>query len=187
MIWARLPLNGPTVGVNIASNTLACISARMGLLPPLHQRFQDQIDTASPMGLAMFTIIGAMAELESSLISERVTPLAWSGQGKGPAHRTSTNASARHRRNRGSRRLNRSQHPPNSREDSPQSVPGQGRRDRKARPIHPIRLMTTFYTYLQPTPSKTDYQNNATPRCFGTPPKIIERGIKSKNIKCYSF
>lgn len=34
---------------------------------------QDQIDTDSPMGRAMFTIIGAMAELESSLISERVT------------------------------------------------------------------------------------------------------------------
>ena len=34
---------------------------------------QDQIDTNSPMGKAMFTIIGAMAELESSLISERVT------------------------------------------------------------------------------------------------------------------
>ncbi len=34
---------------------------------------QDQIDTESPMGRAMFTIIGAMAELESSLISERVT------------------------------------------------------------------------------------------------------------------
>jgi DNA invertase Pin-like site-specific DNA recombinase len=34
---------------------------------------QDQVDTASPMGRAMFTIIGAMAELESSLISERVT------------------------------------------------------------------------------------------------------------------
>src|SRR3954464_7099837 len=34
---------------------------------------QDQIDTSSPMGRAMFTIIGAMAELESSLISERVT------------------------------------------------------------------------------------------------------------------
>ena len=33
---------------------------------------QDQIDTKSPMGKAMFTIIGAMAELESSLISERV-------------------------------------------------------------------------------------------------------------------
>ena len=28
---------------------------------------------ASPMGKAMFTVIGAMAELESSLISERVT------------------------------------------------------------------------------------------------------------------
>ena len=34
---------------------------------------QDQIDTASPMGRAMFTIVAAMAELESSLISERVT------------------------------------------------------------------------------------------------------------------
>jgi DNA invertase Pin-like site-specific DNA recombinase len=34
---------------------------------------QDQIDTDSPMGRAMFTVIGAMAELESSLISERVT------------------------------------------------------------------------------------------------------------------
>ena len=31
------------------------------------------MDTNSPMGRAMFTIIGAMAELESSLISERVT------------------------------------------------------------------------------------------------------------------
>ena len=34
---------------------------------------QDQVDTDSPMGRAMFTIIGTMAELESSLISERVT------------------------------------------------------------------------------------------------------------------
>ena len=34
---------------------------------------QDQVDTSSPMGRAMFTIIGATAELESSLISERVT------------------------------------------------------------------------------------------------------------------
>jgi len=34
---------------------------------------QDQVDTDSPTGRAMFTIIGAMAELESSLISERVT------------------------------------------------------------------------------------------------------------------
>ena len=33
---------------------------------------QDQVDTESPIGKAMFTIIGAMAELESSLISERV-------------------------------------------------------------------------------------------------------------------
>ncbi|HYD63946.1 recombinase family protein [Azospirillum sp.] len=34
---------------------------------------QDQIDTDSPMGRAMFTIIAALAELESALISERVS------------------------------------------------------------------------------------------------------------------
>jgi hypothetical protein len=34
---------------------------------------QDQVDTISPMGRAMFTIIGAVAELESLLISERMT------------------------------------------------------------------------------------------------------------------
>ena len=33
---------------------------------------QDQVETQSPMGKARFTIIGAMAELESSLISARV-------------------------------------------------------------------------------------------------------------------
>jgi len=33
---------------------------------------QDQVDTGSPIGKAMFTLIGAMAELESSLIAERV-------------------------------------------------------------------------------------------------------------------
>jgi len=34
---------------------------------------QDQVDTNSPMGRAMFNIIGALAELESSLISDCVT------------------------------------------------------------------------------------------------------------------
>lgn len=34
---------------------------------------KDQIDTASQMGPAMLMIIGAMAELEAALISERVT------------------------------------------------------------------------------------------------------------------
>ena len=44
---------------------------------------QDQIDTDSPMGRAMFTIISAMAELESSLISERVTAGMRSAQTRG--------------------------------------------------------------------------------------------------------
>lgn len=34
---------------------------------------REAIDTGTPMGKAMFTIIGAMAELESALISERTT------------------------------------------------------------------------------------------------------------------
>src|SRR3954449_12285077 len=44
---------------------------------------QDQVDTGSPMGRAMFTIIGAMAELESSLISERVTAGMRAAQARG--------------------------------------------------------------------------------------------------------
>jgi DNA invertase Pin-like site-specific DNA recombinase len=34
---------------------------------------RESIDTATPMGRAMFAVVGAMAELESSLISERTT------------------------------------------------------------------------------------------------------------------
>ena len=34
---------------------------------------REAVDTGTPMGRAMFTVIGAMAELESSLISERTT------------------------------------------------------------------------------------------------------------------
>ena len=33
---------------------------------------QDNVDTTSPMGRATFAVIGAMAELESALIAERV-------------------------------------------------------------------------------------------------------------------
>ena len=34
--------------------------------------FREQIDTGSPMGEAMFTIIAAMAQLERNLLTERV-------------------------------------------------------------------------------------------------------------------
>jgi DNA invertase Pin-like site-specific DNA recombinase len=44
---------------------------------------QDQVDTDSPIGRAMFTLIGAMAELESSLISERVTAGMRAAQARG--------------------------------------------------------------------------------------------------------
>jgi DNA invertase Pin-like site-specific DNA recombinase len=35
--------------------------------------YQENIDTSSPMGKAMFTIVGAVAELERGIIAERVT------------------------------------------------------------------------------------------------------------------
>jgi len=44
--------------------------------------FRDQIDTSSPMGCVMFMLVGAMAELESSLISERVTAGMKAAKGK---------------------------------------------------------------------------------------------------------
>lgn len=44
---------------------------------------QDQVDAASPMGRAMFTLIGAMAELEASLIGERVTAGMRAAQARG--------------------------------------------------------------------------------------------------------
>jgi DNA invertase Pin-like site-specific DNA recombinase len=37
---------------------------------------QEALDTSTPMGKAMFTIIGAMAELERNVIRERV----WAGR-----------------------------------------------------------------------------------------------------------
>ena len=47
---------------------------------------QDQIDTTSPMGKAMFTIIATMAELESSLISERVKAGMAAAKARGKKH-----------------------------------------------------------------------------------------------------
>ena len=71
---------GPARAPHAMKNTKR-LPSKCGKRRPGHQpigvRFisvQDQIDTDSPMGRAMFTIIGAMAELESSLISERVSP-----------------------------------------------------------------------------------------------------------------
>ena len=62
---------------------------------------QDQVDTESPMGRVMLTIIGAMAEPESPLISERVTAgmRAAEARGKHPEdrrlHRISSARSSR--------------------------------------------------------------------------------------------
>ena len=66
---------------------------------------RDQIDTNSPMGRAMFTTIGAMAEPESSLISERVTAGIRAAPGARPAPGAAQHAAAHCERHRGARHL----------------------------------------------------------------------------------
>jgi DNA invertase Pin-like site-specific DNA recombinase len=83
---------------------------------------QDQVDTESPMGQAMFTIIGAIAELESSLISERVTAGMRAAEARGKQPRKTADPTACRQRDRGARHLNRPQH---------SADPGQNRRARK--------------------------------------------------------
>ena len=57
---------------------------------------QDPGDAQSPMGKAMFTIIGAMAELESSLISERVKAGMATAKARGKSFRTSSDTASYH-------------------------------------------------------------------------------------------
>ena len=78
---------------------------------------QDQIDTDSPMGRAMFTIIGAMAELESSLVSERVTAGMRAAEARGRHLGRPATPQRVVSRDRGARQSNRPQHPPDPRED----------------------------------------------------------------------
>jgi DNA invertase Pin-like site-specific DNA recombinase len=98
---------------------------------------QDQIDTDSPMGRAMFTIIGAMAELESSLISERVTAGMKAAEARG-------------------RHLGRpsiAERIVSEIEALASSTDLTDRRDRQARSRDTATcLVITFYTYPQPTP-----------------------------------
>jgi DNA invertase Pin-like site-specific DNA recombinase len=84
---------------------------------------QDQVDTESPMGRATFTIIGAMAELESSLISERVTAGMRTAEARGKTPRKTADPTACRQRDRGARHLNRPQR---------SADPGQNRRARKS-------------------------------------------------------
>jgi hypothetical protein len=115
---------------------------------------QDQVDTENPMGRAMFTIIGAMAELESSLISERVIAGMRAAEARGehlgrpptPQHivseivalATSTDLSIRQIQARIARRASRSM---------------VGEITKRARVTAPASLVTTFYTYPEPRPT----------------------------------
>ena len=125
---------------------------------------QDQIDTDSPMGRAMFTIIGAMAELESSLISERVTAGMRAAEARGrhlgrpptpqrivneiEALATSTDLSIRQIQ----------------KQIAGQGQPQHRRRDHQTRPRPSAAgLVTTFYTYPEPTPSNSGRADSLRP------------------------
>ena len=116
---------------------------------------QDQVDTDSPMGRAMFTIIGAMAELESSLISERVTAGMRAAEARGKHLGRPADPTARRRRNRGACHVHRPQHSPD-----PEKIAGRASRGivgeitKRARVTAAIGLVTTFYTYPEPTPCR---------------------------------
>jgi DNA invertase Pin-like site-specific DNA recombinase len=95
---------------------------------------QDQVDTNSPMGRAMFTIIGAMAELESSLISERVTAGMRAAEARGKHLGRPATSPAHRQRDRGTRYVHRPQHPPNPKEARRPSQPGYRRGSHQTRP-----------------------------------------------------
>ncbi len=94
---------------------------------------QDQIDTSSPMGRAMFTIIGAMAELESSLISERVTAGMQAAEARG-RHLGRPATSAHRQRDREAGHLHRPQRPRYPEADRRPGKPRHRRRDHQTRP-----------------------------------------------------
>ena len=107
---------------------------------------------------AMFTIIGAMAELEASLISERVTAgmRAAEAQGK-PLRRPATppRLSRRSRCSPGQR----AQHPANSEDERRARQSRHRRRDHKTSARRTASgLVTTFYTYPEPTPTSSAAQ-----------------------------
>ena len=114
---------------------------------------QDQIDTDSPMGRAMFTIIGAMAELKSSLISERVTAgmraaeIARKDLGRTGDPQRVVN------RDRDPRHVNRLSIRQIQRKIAGRASRGiVGEITKRARAPQPTGLVTTFYTYPEPTP-----------------------------------
>ena len=117
---------------------------------------QDQVDTDSPMGRAMFTIIGAMAELELSLISERVTAGMKAAEARGKHLGRPATSSRTVSEIEALAASTESQHSTDSEEDRRSGEPRHCRRDHQARQGHPaIGLVTTFYTYPEPTPRPT--------------------------------
>ena len=97
---------------------------------------QDQVDTDSPMGRAMFTIIGAMAELELSLISERVTAGMKAAEARGK-HLGRPPTARIHQRDRGACHVHRPQHSADSEQNRRSGKSRDRRRDHQTRTRHP--------------------------------------------------
>ena len=79
------PLSGPARARVVGRDdwVRANLASFRRMLRPVIAKMGERVDRSSPMGRAMFTIIGAMAELESSLISERVTAGMRAAQARG--------------------------------------------------------------------------------------------------------
>ena len=110
---------------------------------------QDQIDTDSPMGRAMFTIIGAMAELEVIAHQRACDRRHEEPRDTRQALGTAPDHPARHQRDRGACHVNRPQHSEDSGQNCRSGKPGTRRRDHKTRPYPPASShVTTFYTFM---------------------------------------
>ena len=96
----------------------------------------------------VFTIIGAMAELEIIAHQRARDCRHESRPGARPAPGAARDATARRQRDRGARHLNRPQRPRHPTKNRGPGQPKHRRRDHQARPSHPASsLVTTFYTY----------------------------------------
>src|SRR4051794_13514230 len=104
-----------------------------------------------------------LKQLDDGSIGHGVSLLCWrSGGANTPTIRrllpfspspTSANTSPHRQRNRDARRLDHSQYPRDSEENRRQGEPWRRRGDHQARPRRAYsRLVTTFYTYPEPTP-----------------------------------
>ncbi len=115
---------------------------------------QDQIDTGSPMGRAMFTIVGAMAELEVIPDQRARHRRHEGGRSTRKTPRPPGHPKADRERNRGARHLDRPQHSSDPGQDRRPSKPRDRRRDHQTRPLRTSSALWVIFGRILNQPHK---------------------------------